>query len=60
MALSHVRLLMGDAGGAREAMEFGLNQLRVRVDGDPFKNYPMTHTREGQAAIDALRKGLSR
>ncbi len=60
VALSHVRLLMGDTGGAREAMEFGLNQLRVRVDGDPFKNYPMTHTREGQAAIDALRKGLSR
>jgi hypothetical protein len=60
VALSHVRLVMGDTGGAREAMEFGLNQLRVRVDGDPFKNYPMTHTREGQAALDALRKGLSR
>lgn len=60
VALSHVRLVMGDTGGAREAMEFGLNQLRVRVEGDPFKNYPMTHTREGQAALDALRKGLSR
>ena len=60
VALSHVRLVMGDAAGAREAMEFGLDQLRARVEGDPFKNYPMTHTREGQAAIDALRKGLAR
>lgn len=60
VAISHVRLLMGDTGGAREFMESGLEQVRLRIEGDPFKNYPMIHTREGQTSLDEMRKALSR
>lgn len=60
VALSHARLMMGDTGGAREAMDAGLEQVRLRVGADPYKNYPMTHTREGQADLDGLRKALIR
>jgi len=60
VAISHARLLIGDTGGAREFMESGLEQVRLRIEGDPFKNYPMIHTREGQTNLDDLRKALSR
>ena len=60
VAVSHARLMMGDTGGAREAMDTGLEQMRLRTGADPFKNYPMSHTREGQADLDALRKALIR
>ncbi len=60
VALSHARLVLGDTVGAREAMDLGLEQVRLRVGGDPYKNYPMTHTREGQADLDAMRKALVR
>lgn len=60
VAVSHVRLLMGDTAGAREVMDRGLEQVFVRTGADPFKNYPMSHTREGQADLDQLRKELIR
>ena len=60
VAISHARLMMGDTAGAREAMDQGLEQVRLRVGADPYKNYPMSHTREGQADLDALRKALIR
>jgi tetratricopeptide (TPR) repeat protein len=60
VAISHVRLLMGDTAAAREFMESSLEQVRVRIEGDPFKNYPMIHTREGQTDLDELRKALVR
>ena len=60
VAISHVRLLTGDTAGAREFMELSLEQVRLRIEGDPFKNYPMIHTREGQSSLDAMRKALVR
>ena len=60
VALSHARLMMGDTSGAREVMDAGLEQVRLRVAADPYKNYPMTHTRDGQADLDAMRKALIR
>lgn len=60
VAISHVRLLMGDPGGAREALASGLEAVGIRTEVDPFKNYPMTHTREGQADLDELRTALIR
>lgn len=60
VAISHARLMMGDTAGAREAMDQGLEQVRLRVGADPYKNYPMSHTREGQTDLDALRKALIR
>jgi len=58
VAISHVRLLMGDPEGAREALGSGLEAVGSRNAVDPFKNYPMTHTREGQPNLDELRKAL--
>jgi hypothetical protein len=60
VALSQVRLLLGDSEGAREALDSGLERVRLRVEGDPFKRYPMTHAREGQTGLDELRKTLVR
>lgn len=60
VAISHARLMMGDTAGAREVMDAGLEQVRLRVAADPYKSYPMTHTREGQADLDAMRKALIR
>jgi len=60
MAISHARLMMGDEDGAREFAALDLEQVRRRTDGDPYKNYPMTHTRQGQSGLDELRKALVR
>lgn len=60
VALSHARLLMGDPEGAREALGSALEQFRLRTELDPYKLYPMTHTREGQTSLDELRREVIR
>jgi hypothetical protein len=60
VAISHVRLLTGDTEGAREFATLALDQVRKRVDGDPYKNYFMAHTRMGQSGLEDLRKALVR
>ncbi len=60
MAVSHTRLLMGDPEGAREVLGSGLDRVGLRAEIDPYKVYPMAHTREGQTILDELRKALIR
>jgi tetratricopeptide (TPR) repeat protein len=60
VAISHARLLSGDVEGAREFAALSLEQVRTRIDADPYKNYPMTHTRSGQSGLDELREALVR
>ena len=55
MALSHARLVLGDTVGAREAMESGLEQVRLRIEGDPYRT-PHDPPARGQPEIDALRE----
>lgn len=59
-ALSHARLLQGDADGAREVLATVLDQLHRRIEIDPYKAYLMAHTREGQTDLAGLRGELVR
>lgn len=60
VAVSHARLLMGDPEGAREALGSALGQVRLRTEVDPYKRYPMAHTREGETSLDELRREVIR
>lgn len=56
MGVSHSRLLRGDTEGARDVLASVIEQFPARTDIDPFKSYPMAHSREGQTILDELRE----
>ena len=60
VAVSNVRLLLGDHEGSREVLGQALDQVRSYVETDPFKSYLMTHSHQGQTILDELRRGVGR
>lgn len=56
VAVSHARLLLGDPGSAQEVLGRALQHARRRTEFDPYKQYPMAHTPEGQTILAELRR----
>jgi tetratricopeptide (TPR) repeat protein len=60
VALSHARLLQGDAEGAREILSAGLAAVQRRIDVDPWGGYYVIQTPEGEAILSELRAEISK
>jgi tetratricopeptide (TPR) repeat protein len=60
VALSHVQLLHGDPESAREVLSRALQHSGRRSDLDPYVEYDMAHTAEGERMLHELRRELRR
>lgn len=60
VALSQVRLLLGDADSARELLESAMTRSKLRTEVDPYDRYPMAHAADGHRILATLRQEVAR
>jgi hypothetical protein len=59
LALSHVRLLLGDPADARQQLELAIRPAGFRFTNDPFWVYPWGASSEAAARLQTLRREAS-